>query len=584
MSTGRGSASSALRSVLSRIGGPNAITWPAFWVSLVYNEFVHFAGNPTNTSDIPQRFVLIIVSQLAMFVPLVLARFTYLKHTGERPRPTLTLLTFAGAGAVRGLVTAYGMVFLGAASTLQLGYRVMAGVISVTVILSLTAIVVDGIREHQRRLQALLMTRQALDEARAQTLLGIEDRQEEVVRRIQDGLLAELASLDPGRPEASVALLQHTATEVVRPLSHDLAASVPSWQPRDLTKRELRIDWGQVLQDATYQRPFRPWGTGICLMAFAFVFLLTFFGPLSTLMTVLATVLISAGWFGLMNRWTAGFLPRLGLGSRVLLISAANLIGGFLIGAAQYVTSGRTIDAAVSWGSTVLFTFLFAWLLTITGAVERQRERLQVSLEEDEAELRWQLARIHQVQWFQQKALSRALHGPVQSAVTAAAIRLDSAVREGASTPELVHQLQEQITGSIALLDKTHHSVASLTDSIDLLTQSWAGVCEVSGEVQNDAEEALEADDVARACVADLMTEAVSNAVRHGRARHVDLTIGGQTRAVELLVLDDGTAAVPTTGARTGLGSSILEDCALTWSRTPRATGYELRAVLPVEV
>lgn len=571
-----------MRDALRRIGGPNAITWPAFWVSLVYNEFVHFAGNPSNTTAIPQRFVLVVVSQLAMFVPLVVARSTYLRDSAQRPRPGLTLLTFAVAGAVRGLVTAYGMVFLGATTALQLGYRVMAGIISVTVILSLTAIVVDGIREHQRRLQALLMTRQALDEARAQTVLGIEDRQEEVARRIQEGLLAELTTLDPARPEESVALLQHTATEVVRPLSHDLAASVPSWQPRALTRQELRIDWGQVLRDATYQRPFRPWATGCCLMAFGVTFLLTFFGPLSALMTVASAILISAGWFGLMNRMTERVLPRMGLPARIVLISTANLIGGFLIGAAQYIASGRSADAAVTWASTMLFTFIFSWLLTITGAVERQRERLQVSLEEDERELRWQLARIHQVQWFQQKALSRALHGPVQSAVTAAAIRLDSAVREGASSPELVHQLQEQITSSIAVLDRTHSAVASTDDAIELLTRSWAGVCEVTGAVEGAAGSMLQGDDVARACAADLVTEAVSNAVRHGRAQHVRVSVTGGSRTVELSVVDDGTAT-PVEGERKGLGSSILEDCTLEWSRTPGNAGFTLRAVLPVQ-
>ena len=577
-----GTIASPVRDVLHRIGGPNAITWPAFWVSLVYNEFVHFAGNPTNTADIPQRFVLVIVSQLAMFVPLVVAKFTYLRDTAQRSRPGLTLLTFATAGAVRGIVTASGMVLLGATTALQLGYRVMGGIISVTVILSLTAIVVDGIREHQRRLQALLMTRQALDEARAQTVLGIEDRQEEVARRIQEGLLAELTSLDPARPEESVAILQHTATEVVRPLSHDLAASVPSWQPRALTRQELRIDWGQVLRDATYQRPFRPWATGCCLMAFGVAFLLTFFGPLSSLITVVSVILISAGWFGLMNRSTERMLPRLSLTARILLISAANLIGGVLMGGAQYIASGRSADAAVTWGSTILFTFIFSWLLTITGAVERQRELLQVSLEDDERELRWQLARIHQVQWFQQKALSRALHGPVQSAVTAAAIRLDSAVREGASSPELVHQLQEQITGSIALLDRTHSTVASTEDAIELLTQSWAGVCDVAGVVEHAAARVLQADDVARACAADLMTEAVSNAVRHGRAQHVQVSVTGELRTVELVVVDDGTA-LPMEGERKGLGSSILEDCTLAWSRTPGDAGFTLRAVLPVE-
>ena len=571
----------SVREILRRIGGPNSITWPAFWVSLLYNEFVHFAGNPTNTDAIPERVVLVVVSQLGIFAVLLAAKATYLRNTAIRPRPGLTLLTFAASGAVRGLINAYGLVALGAATSLQLGYRVFAGVISVTVILSLCAIVVDGIREHQRRLQDLLAARRSLDEARAQTLIGIEDRQEEVARRIQSNLLAELAELDPARPEASVALLQHTATDVVRPLSHDLAATVPSWEPKPLTKRELRLDWGEVLRDATSEKPFRPWGIGLCIVGFSLVFLLTFFGPLASLLTGVAIIAVCASWFGLTNRILGPLLPRLRLGSRIVLITIASIMGGVLAGGAQYIASGRTVVSAVSWVSSVFFIVLFAWLLTISTAVERQRDRLQEALETDEAELRWQLARIHQVQWFQQKALSRALHGPVQSAVTSAAIRLDAAVREGSSTPELVRQLRQQISGSIAILDTAQNSIAPIDDSVTLLAQSWDGVCTVSGDIQASAARVLLADDIARACAADFMTEAVSNAVRHGRARRVEVAITAGARCVEMRVWDDGTT--PIGESRAGLGSQILEDCSLEWSRTGDDSGHELRVVLPVE-
>lgn len=571
----------SVREILRRIGGPNSITWPAFWVSLLYNEFVHFAGNPTNTSDIPQRILLVIVSQLGIFAVLLAAKATYLRNTAVRPRPGLTLLTFAASGAVRGLINAYGLVAIGAADSLQLGYRVVAGVISVTMILSLCAIAVDGIREHQRRLQALLGARRALDEARSQTITGIEDRQEEVARRIQGSLLAELASLDPTRPEASVALLQHTATDVVRPLSHDLAATVPSWSPKPLTAKDLRLNWAEVLRDATYTRPFRPWGIGLCIVAFALVFLLTFFGLLASLLTSLAIIAVSAAWFSVMNLLLDGLLPRLRLGARITIITLAAVVGGILVGGAQFLASGRTIVSAVSWASSVVFVVLFAWLLTITTAVERQRDRLQEALEADEAELRWQLARIHQVQWFQQKALSRALHGPVQSAVTSAAIRLDAAVREGSSTPELIEQLQQQITGSIAILDTRQNSAAPFEDSLALLAQSWDGVCMITGDVESTAADALLRDDIARACAADFLTEAVSNAVRHGRAKNVAVMLKHSDRAVEMCVEDDGP--VPLGESIGGLGSQILADCSLEWSRTGDETGHRLRVVLPVD-
>ena len=77
------------------------------------------------------------------------------------------------------------------------------------------------------------------------------------------------------------------------------------------------------------------------------------------------------------------------------------------------------------------------------------------------------------------------------------------------------------------------------------------------------------------------MTEAVSNAVRHGRARRVEVAITAGARCVEMRVWDDGTT--PIGESRAGLGSQILEDCSLEWSRTGDDSGHELRVVLPVE-
>ena len=72
------------REAFDRIGGPDAVTWPAFWITL----FVSLIGNLTTggavSAPLGVRVLVIMVVQLAMFAPLVLLRYTLLRNPPVR--------------------------------------------------------------------------------------------------------------------------------------------------------------------------------------------------------------------------------------------------------------------------------------------------------------------------------------------------------------------------------------------------------------------------------------------------------------------------------------------------------------------
>jgi anti-sigma regulatory factor (Ser/Thr protein kinase) len=76
----------------------------------------------------------------------------------------------------------------------------------------------------------------------------------------------------------------------------------------------------------------------------------------------------------------------------------------------------------------------------------------------------------------------------------------------------------------------------------------------------------------------EIVTEAVSNAVRHGGATQVSAAMSCEGDRTTLIVQDNGQEA--TSGAP-GLGTRVLESCALEWSRDRIPGGAILRAVLP---
>ena len=78
-----------------------------------------------------------------------------------------------------------------------------------------------------------------------------------------------------------------------------------------------------------------------------------------------------------------------------------------------------------------------------------------------------------------------------------------------------------------------------------------------------------------------IVAEAVSNAVRHGGAQHVQIAVAlVDERTVEVDVVDDGTGLA--TPAGVGLGTTQVDMSALSWDFTGGPGENRLRAELPL--
>ena len=115
---------------------------------------------------------------------------------------------------------------------------------------------------------------------------------------------------------------------------------------------------------------------------------------------------------------------------------------------------------------------------------------------------------------------------------------------------------------------------------MDVVT-TWRGVADITVDVHPDAHVALESDPAAASILVDLVQEACSNAIRHGVARTLAITVTSDDRVVCLELADDG-AAFPDTPATDGLGKQFLRECAVTWSRSREGTRNRLTLAIPI--
>jgi len=565
------------RRAFDRIGAPDAVTWPAFWITF----FTSATGNLTTGGSISaslwERILILAVVQVAMFVPLVLLRFTLLRYP-PRPRPWVAIGGFAVAAVTRGAVLSWLLDTTGFVSEPMYAYRIASSLQSIGVMLVIVAVVVSAMREHTRALESLAAVQTDLEETQARIVAEVSERSDEALDRVKSRLVEEMTVLESAEGHESVAELQRLASDVVRPMSHDLAA-VLAQRESDPSPAQPRVTWRQVAGQMAEGAPLRPVPTA-ALMA---LFLITpSLGPLGARGLVLAVVLAASilllSW--LANALLGRLLPRLKPTAAVLATVLAGVVVGFLsAGSLTFLIPDPDL-ARLFFLAGGIFVSVVALVIATVSAVLREQRVSERELADHTKQLRRAVVRLRQVQWFQGKALSRALHGPVQSAVTSAALRLDSAVRSGGSADALLPSVRAELRSVIDVLDADGFSSVSLDDALERVVGTWSGLCDVDVVMDDVAHQVLASDSVLASTVIDLLTEAVSNAVRHGEASQVAVRLAVSAGGLlELWVRDDGRREVEESPA--GMGTRVLEDCTLEWSRSVGPDGHVLRALLP---
>jgi hypothetical protein len=171
--------------------------------------------------------------------------------------------------------------------------------------------------------------------------------------------------------------------------------------------------------------------------------------------------------------------------------------------------------------------------------------------------------------WHEERRVSRALHGPVQNAVIAAAMRLEAGDPHGA---------ERLLADAVARLDDDRPRMGT-AEALGDVVESWSGLCEVRVSLPAGVATRIDGNAPLASSDIDICAEACSNAVRHGGARLVEIDARAADEAVALVISDDGapTAVSPDPG----LGTVMLDDVALSWQREREGARTVLRAVLP---
>lgn len=570
-----------LKRLLWRIGSPDSVTWLSFWLTfaavVIGSLFVTVSGISWST-----RLAINGAGHLVLWAPLVLARWITLRMDPEKRTAIAWVIlgAFVVGATFRTLVV--GAIFswlMGPESALWL-LRANGSFLTIGVIFVLTAYTVSGAREQRRRIQELDALQSELMDSTAQVQAGIQERGEQSVERVRDILETELATLQSRDTRADVESLERIAREVVRPLSHDLA-DVDPVEVAAIPAARIKVSWFKVLDLAARGQPLRP--LAVMLLMFILVF-----GAVSAYpQAALRFVLLPPATFvtlSLVNPVATRVFGERSLGVRFTILVVTSMACGLIMGVVGFlIMVGVPIQQGTVLGA-IFFVTTFTLGASVNAAIDASRQLVIDRMDRTAAQLRRNLALVNQVRWFQDRSLSLALHGPVQAAISAAACRLNSAMKSGEVTPELVDQVRGDIKSKLDVLGDSTRDTVPFAEGIASIVSTWDGVCRVEPLIDPEVSRLLDGDAPLRACLMAIATEGVSNAVRHGGSTAVDLRMSIDCDAAVVLVnmASQAPRREELPPLRTsGLGMRQINDCAITWNLEVKPDGQTLRAALP---
>ncbi|WP_138315823.1 hypothetical protein [Rhodoluna limnophila] len=510
---------------------------------------------------------------------LILARETVLAGPDRGSRPLLTTLALLLAGFARGFaVWGVGSAFELISPT-ELLYRLYAGPFFVFGAVATLAIYNASKDRHDVVIADLEQQKAALDSMRKNMHGQVAQQQAELLAKAQEILIPVVDQLRRGLRSQDLSKLapklRDTIEDVVRPLSHEIGRATSATEAalenaskgfavRSRGRFPTKVSVGQMVVPS-----------------------LTTFGSASVTLTVPAT--ITNGW-PMYTAVIAVLLCWLVTRAAQKLLRnwwVSPIAASFAVAAVMALTTiitGLTLNlVGLAVTSVTLMQYLtMLLLLALLGfamqIARTQRHDAEVQMAKVLGELSVLTAQFRQELWLNRRRVASVIHGPIQSALYASAIRLS---QEQVKSAAYIEAIEADIVGALKKLE-TIEEQESFDEVLNQIKTMWDGVIELNlPPLNTDWADRVRENPVATACFTSVIRESVSNAAKHGKATKVWVEVEQtEEHILQLKIVNNGVALENTLVP--GFGSSILDEVSLGWRLYNTDNGATLEIKVPI--
>jgi signal transduction histidine kinase len=569
-----------IKLAFDRLTGRHVLGPGVFWSTLAFSFLAHALGSSDlATGNILARLAAVTLAHLAMMIILALARHAFWRLNASLATLALIIGGYILAGAIRGLTLQITLYSLGAADTGYSTYRLIGGVVVMATGLIWAAFAFGIKAEWGAKRATLSGTKQQLESllADSETRLEVEasDTMSTIESMLQTALLPELAE----SPQRALTKLQALINDTLRPLSALLASNQPKLELVRLDPTAYRFRWTTALTHLKLRESSRPFTIGLILATLAVNGFVQYLPEISAIWLLLLSFVVLASGLSLSRFVLAGLVDRLPPSIRVIAVLAVLFLVGFVGGLGVLSLGDDPLVAVTLSANGGVASALLGALFGINHAASKEMESIELQLKNYEHKLRWTIAALNGQHWLQKKQFARKIHGPIQSEVAAAAIRIERSLSTGEVTESgevVLRNLRDRLA---KLLDDTK-GTSDVRPVLAEIAETWHGLCKIELEMSEEVERTLKQDATCVETVLEIAREACSNAIRHGSAEDILLTVEmANHELVKLTVRNDGTKV--DIDSKRGVGSAYLDDCTYSHALEMNQDGAILTATIP---
>jgi signal transduction histidine kinase len=513
-------------------------------------------------TNLLERFLVATAGYLAAVAVLLVAR-GLLAGKELKSRPFYVLSAFLTAGLARGAVLLGLDVLTGQQQVGQELFRLLGGPVFTFVTFTLAAVLASNYQRHRESLTALADERYRLQIRSAGIRAKVQIQREELlekVRSLLDPAIARIqANLTGKSSTEAIDSLRSTVDDVVRPLSMEVAEA----------SDELEAESGKAVLRENAPIPTRImlgefivplWATlilSIVLVPASFL-LEGPVGALTILLSAFLSMFLGLGFFQLLTiklpihpYLAALAVPSFSAVSLIPIYYAAEVL--------QWNVTVQQIHALLLFGVCVgVTTFAAQFSQLQRKATTENLTAVNLQLEILNASLRQEL-------WLNRRRTASVLHGPVQAALFASAMKLS---QEQTPTPALVAEVEKDISAALEKLNNPSNLEGEdISDLLNQIVEIWSDAADISIEIPADLEAAIVRAPLTSEALIEISREFITNAIKHGKASHVSLQVSRlDEMRIAIKVVDDGQGLPP--GAKPGFGSKLLSELSLVWRQT----------------
>ena len=563
----------ALRNSLDRLyfGGANAASWwtialyaiPALWVNLAFDR-ENLGG------EFGAWVILAVSSYVATVLPLVIARYTILRPERSRSRVGATAVVYLLASMTRISVAIPVGLSLGVITPEYALFRFWSSPFHVVFWLVVISALVSQRQAHTSRMRVLAENERTLgirEQSSREVLAAQEKSMRDEIRVALapslEWLERELHSVAPARASEVVTQLTDAVDNVVRPLALNLTQrpDPTAWPtPPAHSQPQWTAVWHERIAMRNVNSPKMI--TGLTLYA-AFLPTVNAYGWMPLLAFIIPGILFATACGYVFNL----LAQRVHVRVWVAVTTTVSL----------YVVTVLVVSLAAQWANQFVeikfpsdLLVQFAWTtgaIALTVAVYRVavfgRHRAEEQLRQTNGRLERLTSHLRQQTWLSRNHLATVLHGSVQAAFQAGAIRASQSTE---ISDDLIHEVHSTITGALNTFSEERLMTREeFTNACNNMTLLWNGIARIHFDVDPKFLDTFVESHTSARCVIEVIREGVSNAVKHSSTRRIDVTVDMFDDVAQVKVVNDGLVD---DNVRSGFGQRMLDDVCLTWSLT----------------